>query len=549
MRMCSPRLASPLGVVVLLTFLGASPAAPQGLAVIPFENVSGDPNLEWVSESFAEGLTDRLAGNGLDLISRGERLAALNRLGLPSSSPLTRASLVRLGEELGAGWLVMGRFDVQENRLSVWAQFLDLRRLSLSKRLKQKGSFPQLPDVQAALAWQILRALDPAFPYSRKSFMQRVQSPPVNALENYLRGLRAPSRELQVRYFLQAARLAPTFSPPALRLGKLYFEDEDYSTAALWLEKVPAEHKVGAEAQFYLSLSYFFNGDAARAADTIRPLTEQLPVKEVWNNLGVFASQAGTPDAADYFLRALREDSTDPDVHFNLGLHYLRRRQWTAAVRAFDRCLDLNPEDTEARLVTARVLSGLGRSDQAQRVREEAVGDTPALAVGLDLGVQQAGLDRLKQELGAALARRRLRTRAESFNGSTRAQHVTVHLERGKDFLARKQLESARYELTQVVYLEPNSYEGHFYLADVYRQQGYIAEAISELKAVLWIQDTLPARLRLAELYLKRDRVEEAREHVQAALALDPGSREARALADRLNLAGASAEKGTGGEP
>ena len=529
MLVCSPRFVSLFGSVVLLTLVAVGPAASQTLLVAPFDNVGGQPNLEWVGESFAEVLTDRLAGNGFALVSRAQRLAALERLGLSATSPLTRASLVRLGEELGADWVVVGRFELRENRLSGWARLLHLRRLSLSAPLEQKGSFAQLLDIQGALAWQILRTLDPGFPYSRKSFLERVQAPPVSALENYLRGLRAPSRELQVRYFLQAARLAPKFNPPAWRLGKLYFEDQDYATAARWLEKVPAEHRDGADARFYLSLSYFFGGDPARAAATLRPLGRQFPVKEVWNNLGVFASQAGASNPPDYFARALREDSADPDVHFNLGLHYLRRRQWTAAAQAFDQCLALNPEDSEARLLSA-----------------QALGENPAPVDSL--ARRPAGLARLKQNFSAALARRGGEARREPSDDSARAQHVTVHLERGKNFLARDQLESARYEFTQMVYLAPSSYEGHFYLAEVYRRQGQASEAISELRAALWSQDTLPVRLRLAEIYLEEDRDREAREQVRAALVLDPASSEARRLADRLNLALAPAGNGSGGE-
>ncbi len=546
MRLCSACFGLPFFFAVFLALVAVCPAASQTLLVAPFDNVGGQPNLEWVGESFAEALTDRLAGNGFALVSRAQRLAAMERLGLSATSPLTRASLVRLGEELGAAWVVVGRFELRENRLSVWARLLHLRRLSLSAPLEQKGSFAQLLDIQGALAWQILRTLNPGFPYSRESFLERVQPPPVSALENYLRGLRAPSRELQVRYFLQAARLAPKFSPPAWRLGKIYFEDQDYATAARWLEKIPAEHRDGADARFYLSLSYFFGGDPARAAATLRPLGRQLPVKEVWNNLGVFASQAGASNPPDYFARALREDSADPDVHFNLGLHYLRRRQWTAAAQAFDQCLALNPEDSEARFLSAQVLEALGRPDDAERVRQQALSGNPAPVDSL--ARQPAGFARLKQNFSAALARRRGEARRKPSDDSARAQHVTVHLERGKDFLTRDQLESARYEFTQMVYLAPSSYEGHFYLAEVYRRQGQASEAISELRAALWSEDTLPVRLRLAELYLEEDRSREAREQVRAALALDPASSEARNLADRLNLALAPAGNGSGGE-
>ncbi|MFQ5696349.1 MAG: tetratricopeptide repeat protein, partial [Terriglobia bacterium] len=413
----------------------------------------------------------------------------------------------------------------------------------LSPALEERGSFTQLIEVQGRLAWKILHHLDPTFPLSLQAFQQRFPSLEVSAFESYVRGLLAFSRAQQVRYFLQAARSDPGYSSPAFRLAQLYFEDQNYSTAASWFSKISPDDALALDARFYLSLCEFFMQDPARAAEILTPVAERLPVKQVWNNLGVFASRQEWSRAVDYFARALEEDPDDADVYFNLGLHHLRAEKWAEAARALEQCVTLNSGDTEAYFLLAHALQQTGRIDEANRARQQAVGDNPALALSLER--RELDLDRIQQHFSARLAWLDRQRQESSADDSTRIRHVAVHVERGEDLLARGQLEPARREFTQAILLDPDSYRAHFLLAEIYRRQGRLSEAISELKASLWSQETVTARLRLAEVYLAQNRPADAREQVRAALALEPTHPAARAL--EAQLAGLSDETGAEG--
>ncbi|OFV85351.1 MAG: hypothetical protein A2620_05305 [Acidobacteria bacterium RIFCSPHIGHO2_01_FULL_67_28] len=519
-----------LATGVLLAFVfGPLPAAADTLLVAPFENTARAAELEWVGESFGESLTARLAGAGHSLVPREERLAGLERLGLPPAAALTRASWLRLAEEVGADWLALGDFRVEDATLTIRAELLDVRQLALVRLGEEQGPFDRLLQLQGRLAWQILRRLDPTFPVSLDAFLARFPNLPVSAFESYVRGLLATGREQKLQYFRQASHLAPGYGAPAFRLGELYFDEQDYANAAQWFEKVPAESSVALDAGFFLALCRFYARDYARALETLAPLGERLPVSQVWNNLGVFASYAEQPAAADdYFARALEADPGDADIHFNLGLHRLRRAEWEPAARALADCLALTPGDTEALFLQAQALEKLGRPQDASQVRQQAVGDNPALTLSLER--RQLELDRLQQRFSARFAGQQETPAA----ASVRLEHVAVHVERGQDLLARGEVELARREFSEALLLDPDSQPAHFFLAETYRRQGRLAEAISELKASLWSQETVPARLRLAEIYLAQNRIGEAREQVEAALALDPANTEARALEARL---------------
>ncbi|MFQ5695631.1 MAG: tetratricopeptide repeat protein [Terriglobia bacterium] len=527
-------------LVAALLLLGVTaPAAADTILAIPFENKARTADLDWVGESFAEALTERLDGFGHLVVQREQRLAALERLGLPAGVPVTRASLLRLAEEAGADWLVWGRFEVDESRtLRARAQLLDLHNLATPPPLDVRGPFARLLEIQGQLAWEILRRLDPAFSLGSEAFQQRFPRWRVSAFESYVRGLLAFNREQQVRYFLQAARLEPDYAAPAFRLAQLYFEDQDYSTAARWFEKIPADDPLALDARFYQALSRFFAHDYAGAVSTLAPVAERIPVAPLWNNLGVFASRQGDEQAAlHYFARARQDDPGDPDLHFNLALHHLRRQQWQPAADALEHCIRLNPDDTEGHFLHALALERLGRTQEAEAARLQAVGDNPALLLSLER--RQLDLDRLYPHFNA----RQLFLDADSKRAPgyapARARHAAMHIRRGEDLLARSQLEPAQREFTQAILLDPDSYRAHLLLAEIYRRQERLPDAIAELQASLWSRDTLPARLRLAEIYLAQDRLDAAREQVHAALALDPDNDAARALARRLTTSSA----------
>ncbi|MFQ5776528.1 MAG: tetratricopeptide repeat protein [Terriglobia bacterium] len=532
MRLCLPIQARFLGGL-LLVLLARAPAAAETVLVLPFENESQVAGLEWVGESFAESLTERLAGEQRFSVTREERLAALQRLGLPATAPLSRAGALRLAEEVEADRVVLGEFNVADGQLLARAHLLDVRRLHLAADLDEEGPFEGLLSLQGRIAWRILRQLDSDFAATWEEFDRQFPLLPVSAFESYVRGRLALNPEQQKGYFLQATRIAPGYGAPAFRLAKIYFEDDDFATAARWFAKVPGDDSLGLDARFYLALCHFFQGDFAHSREILAPLAERLPVAPVWNNLGVFASreQAGAK-AVEFFTRARQADPSNADLAFNLGLHYLRREQFGAAARALAEGVELNPGDTEGLFLYARALEQSGRTEDAARVRHQAVGDNPALDLSLEH--RQLKLDRLERNFSARLARLNQQRDPPPSGASARGLHVAVHLRRGEGLVARGLLEQARQEFIEAVVLDPDAYQAHLALANIYERQQRPADAIAELKAALWSQETLAARLRLAALLLQQNRYPEARHQVAAALALDPDNEEARALEGRL---------------
>src|SRR5438094_5477838 len=106
-------------IAVAAFYLGSSSRAPiKSVAVLPFANASGDPNLEYLSDGITEDVIDRLSGlPNLRVISRTSAFRYKRRDIEPQ----------KVGRELGVEALVMGRVIQRGDDLSVSAELVDAR--------------------------------------------------------------------------------------------------------------------------------------------------------------------------------------------------------------------------------------------------------------------------------------------------------------------------------------------------------------------------------------------------------------------------------------
>ena len=100
-----------------------------------------------------------------------------------------------------------------------------------------------------------------------------------------------------------------------------------------------------------------------------------VPLNEVYNNLGAALSRRNDPRATDNFNKALEGDESDPDYWFNVGYSLWRRGQFTEAANKFRAVLDRTPADSEATIMLGRCLkadgprSGDPRSEGRERIK------------------------------------------------------------------------------------------------------------------------------------------------------------------------------------
>src|SRR3990170_1132803 len=79
--------------------------------VLPFENNSRDPQLDWIGESFVEVLSSNLASPRFMMLDRRERTAAFDSMGIPHTSILSDATIYKVAQALDANKLILGHYE------------------------------------------------------------------------------------------------------------------------------------------------------------------------------------------------------------------------------------------------------------------------------------------------------------------------------------------------------------------------------------------------------------------------------------------------------
>jgi Tfp pilus assembly protein PilF/TolB-like protein len=497
----------------LLAVAAPAQQAPAGLGqtlvVLPFENASKAPGLEWIGEAFPEIMGQRLAAaSSLYVLPRQDRVYAFDRLGIPASARPSMATLLRLGEEMDVDYLVLGRYTYDGQTFTAAAQLLDLKKLHLSPEIRQSGPLPKLLDIQLQLTWELLRQVEPLQIVSRNSFIQSAPPVRLDALEKYIRGVIAPDAASRIRDLNDAVRLNPTYTPALLALARTYYDSRDYSKAASWYARVPTGDDAALEAQFYLGMSLFYAGDYAHAQNAFQFVAERLPLTEVLNNLGVVADRRGQKTAADYFQRAALADASDPDYRFNLAVALYKSGDGAGAAKQLRDALAIRP-DAEAKSFLEQVNAG------------------PASG-------KKVPLERIKSNYDEA-SFRQLALEVENVNETRLAKsdartHANFHVQHGRQMLAQDLLIVAEKDFREAVTLDPSNAAAHAGMARVLELTSDRAGARGEASTSLRLTPNAEAFLVLARLDMNDNKPEAAGASVDKALQLEPANADAQAL-------------------
>ena len=507
----------------------ADPTTDHGrlLLVLPFENQTGQPNLDWVAEASADILNRRLNSAGFLTISRGDRLYALDRLGLPLTFQLSRATTIRIAETLDANYIIVGSYVLQNGHLSAKAQILDVSALTLSQPLSREADLKDLMDTLNGLAWDIARKLDPLYSVAEQTFLAADNPLRIDAFENYIRGVVEESPAERIMHLKESVRISPTFVPAWLALGRAYFANQDYDLAAATFGRLPVDSPNALEADFYRGLSYFYTANYMKAEDAFAFVSMRLPLPEVVNNQGVSASRRNR-DGAPQFQQAIASDPNDEDYHFNLAVALRRRNDTPGAVREIDAALKIHPNDTEAQSF-ATVLKD-PTSVKVNPDPGKAVPDDTLPLERIKRSYSETGFRQAAFEMEQVQAMR--------LTTLSPARQADSLVKEGDQFLSRGLILEAEREFQSALKADSSSALAHAGLAQVREHSRDMEAARKEAQQSLTLSPNVPAHLVLARLDLASNQLAPAASEVSEALKLDPASANARGMKQAIESRG-----------
>jgi tetratricopeptide (TPR) repeat protein len=352
--------------IALLFFLfAASGFAADTFAVLPLFNPSNQSNLDWIGESVAETIRESLNSEGFLALSREDRMEVYRRLSIKPGAVLTIASVIKTGDTLDAGVVIYGDYEARttslgEKTIRLTVKMINLKRLKENGQFEQFGAISDLSLLETKLAWQVIKKLGPRSSETEEEFLKARPPVRIDAVELYIRGLLANAADQKQKYFLQAADLDRGYSQPAFQLGRIYWDKKDYRIAARWLERVTKADSHYMESLFLHGLCRYNDADFLEAIKDFQTVAAEVPLNEVYNNLGAAQSRKDIYGAEINFKKALQGDEADPDYWFNLGYLAWKNKAFDRAADLFRAALTRSPEDLEAKVFLGRCLAQEG---------------------------------------------------------------------------------------------------------------------------------------------------------------------------------------------
>ncbi len=511
----------------------ATAQAPEALngrvvLVLPFDNHSGNASLNWIGDSFPDTLNKRLNSAGFLTISHDDRQFAYEHLGLPADFRPTRATTIRIAEQVDANYVIIGSYSVQpgpaggvakdtaNSRIMVQARVLSVDALRLSAVLEDSAELMRLFDAENAIAWKIAAKIDPHFSGSEQTFLAAPGAVPLPAFEDYIRGINAATSEERLKRLQDAVALVPNYAAALLELGKEQYAQRNFDGAAATLAKVPRTDALALEANFYLGLANFNSANYAGAQTAFAFVAGRLPLPEVVNDEGVALSRQGK-DGAELFRKASEADPSDEDYHYNLAIALYRRGDTAGALREVETALHLKATDNEAIQLRAQLQQAAPGTRLAQSADS---GFSPLERVRRsysETGFRQAAF--LLDQMNAA--------RLAMLPPEKRAAEYT---QMGREYLSEGLLPEAETQFQDALEASPNSADAHAGMAQLREASGDAAKARDEAKTSLIMKPNVAALLVLARLDLAEKQPGASAEEVSSALKLEPANAAAIAL-------------------
>jgi len=394
-----PGIAVVLGVVVVAAaayaILPARVPRPEPtagrivIAVLPFQNLTGDPGQEYLCDGLTEemiALLGSTASSSLDVIARTSAMHYKN----------TTKKADEIARELGVGYLLETSLRRVGDRVRITAQLIDAstqRHVWIEQYERDVGDVIAMQrDVASAIARRTVASLGLMPTGSAPRATLGVTSSP--AYEHYLRGRYHWAKDTKgdllkaLDHFQQAIAIAPSYARAYSGLAETYALLGSYD-----LMPIAESHSLGRQA-------------ALRAIELDESLAEAhrslsaIVADHYWDWMQVerHYAQALALDPADvttlrfysFYLaytgraeeaigiaqKASRLDPVSPGVQMNLGVVFYFARQFAEAVQQLQETIELEPDFAFAHSMLGLAFLSQGMPDRAlaevQRAREVA---------------------------------------------------------------------------------------------------------------------------------------------------------------------------------
>ena len=401
-------------VVLPATLPAAAEKERPSVAVLFFDNLSGDEELDWLRSGLTDMLvTDLSQSPDLRVLSTDRLYQILSDMRKLDERITSFEVVNKVAERSGAGKVVLGTFTKLGETIRISIRIRDVARnedlaaRSVDARLEEE-LFSRVDELSRSIRGSIELPERPIAVADRD--LEEVTTASVAAYRAYVQAeeLHYKSRELEaIELYKRAVEEDPAFAMAWAKLATAYGNLQMAEQARSYAEKA-MEHldRLTEPERAYVEGRYFGQRleTIGRAIDTYRQTLERYPhLTALANNLGLLYSSVWMVDEAISVLeQAIRYGDDFPGTHHALAAAYASRGDMDRGLELLRTYLGEHPKSFSTHQVLAGLLAASGDLDAAEASLARAAELQPEW-----IGVLLSGylIDILKDDLAAARRR------------------------------------------------------------------------------------------------------------------------------------------------
>jgi adenylate cyclase len=347
------------------------------IAVLPFANMSGDPEQEYFVDGMVEDIITALSRiRWLFVIARNSSFS------YKGQSPDVR----QVGRDLGVRYVLEGSVRKGGNRVRITGQLIDTVTGTYLWADRFDGSLEDVFDLQDKVASSVAGIIEPALQAAETARSAGRPTADLNAYDLYLRGYAmslSSARQIPeaLRLMEQAIARDPRYGPAlawaALCCMRQLFDDRSEDRAADALKGADFARRAlevagddpGILANAALALAYFGEDIGAMMGLVDRALALNLNFARGWYISGVLRNWAGQPDIAIEHLEVSLRLSPRARIGLsllNIGYAHFFSRRFAEAVPKLLLAIQEDPSDPRGYRFLAACYAHMGRPDDAR---------------------------------------------------------------------------------------------------------------------------------------------------------------------------------------
>ena len=372
-------------------------AERHAVAVLPFDNLTRDPEQDYFTDGITEDLiTDLSKLSSLRVVARSSVMAYRN----------SAETDYQIGAELGVRYIVRGSVQRSGQRLRINVRLTDARESRNRWAERYDRGLSDIFLMQDEITARVVSALEIELAPGERQRLTRKYLTNVEAYDEFLRGLDLLGRrsgddnDAAKAHFEQAIALEPRFARAYAGLAQAYSQDAVYNrgpTAAKSLARAEDLARKGLEIddtlpqlRFVIGMVEMFNGNLESAtAEVLRAIELKPSYADGYGLLARIMHFAGRPqEGREAIAQAMGLSPTVPALYLMVDgalLYQLGRNE--EALEQLTASVNVSPNLLLSQLYLAAAYAGSNRMDEAEWAVNEILSFNPHFTIAyLDYG-------------------------------------------------------------------------------------------------------------------------------------------------------------------